>query len=42
MRVPISHVGSEGSVALQTAQAVVKGPGGGVRTRVLFDSCSHR
>ncbi|CAB4022835.1 TNF receptor-associated factor 3 [Paramuricea clavata] len=39
---PNLHVGSEGSVPLQTAQAEVKGPGGGVRTRVLFDSGSHR
>jgi hypothetical protein len=34
---PNLHVGSEGSVALQTAQAVVKGPGGCVSTRILFD-----
>lgn len=33
---------TEGRVALQTAQAVVKGANGNLRVRVLFDAGSHR
>ncbi|XP_048583524.1 uncharacterized protein LOC125563014 [Nematostella vectensis] len=37
------HVGSGTRVALQTAQGIVKGEGGGTsRTRFLFDTGSHR
>ena len=39
---PALHVGSVGRVALQTAQAVVKGCNKNVRVRVLFDAGSHR
>ena len=39
--VTTSHVGTGNRVALQTAQAVVKGSRGG-RVRVLFDSASHK
>ena len=35
------HVGTEGRVALQTAQAVVKGANGNLRVRLLFDAGSH-
>ena len=36
------HVGSTGRVALQTAQAVLKGGEKSARVRVLFDAGSHR
>ena len=36
------HVGTERRVALQTAQAVVKGADGNLRVRVLFDAGSQR
>ena len=39
---PTFHVGSVGRVALQTAQAVVKGYSKNVRMRVSFDAGSHR
>ena len=40
---PTFHVGTEGRVDLQTAQAVVKGANGNLRVRVLlFDAGSHR
>ena len=39
---PTFHMGTEGRVALQTAQAVVKGAHGNLRVRVLFDAGSHR
>ena len=39
---PTFHVGSVGKVALQTAQAVVRGNNKSVRVRVLFDAGSHR
>ena len=39
---PTFHVRTEGRVALQTAQAVVKGANGNLRVRVLFDAGSHR
>ena len=39
---PAFHVGSVGRVALQTAQAVVKGDSKSVRVRVLFDAGSRR
>ena len=35
-------MGTEGRVALQTAQAVVKGANRNLRVRVLFDAGSHR
>ena len=38
---PTLHVGAEGRVALQTAQAVVKGAHGNLGVRVLFDAGSH-
>ena len=38
---PAFHVGVEGRVILQTAQAVVKGAHGNLRVRVLFDAGSH-
>ena len=36
------YVGSEGRVALQTAQAVILAEGDPYRVRVLFDAGSHR
>ena len=39
---PSFHVGNEGRVVLQTAQAVVKGTNGNLRVRVLFDAGGHR
>ena len=39
---PTFHVGTEGRVALQTAQMVVKGANGNLRVRVLFDAGSHQ
>jgi len=39
---PTFHVGSMGRVALQTAQAVVRGDRKSVRVRVLLDAGSHR
>jgi len=39
---PTFHVGAVGRVALQTAQAVVKGNNTSVRVRVLLDAGSHR
>ena len=39
---PTFHVGAVGRVALQTAQAVVRGNNESVRVRVLFDAGSHR
>ena len=39
---PAFHVGSVGRVALQTAQAVVKGDSKSVRVRVLFEAGCHR
>ena len=48
-RVPTDHVqsnhsilGSQGRVALQTAQALVKGVKGSPKVRVLFDTGSHK
>lgn len=39
---PTLHVGTVGRVALQTAQAVIKGDKRNLRVRVLFDAGSHR
>ena len=39
---PTFHVGAMGRVALQTAEAVVKGNNKSARVRVLFDARSHR
>ena len=36
------YIGSGGRVALQTAQAVIRGEGDPYRVRVLFDAGSHR